>query len=345
MSAACTPAHDWFSNVLTGGLILGLCISYAPQHYRIISKGSSEGFSPWFLLLGSTSSASGMLNMVVMQQAVIKCCRFYSSLDCLETIAGVIQVGTQWFLFTIILVLYLIYFPPHLKYVTLDIDADESRPSERSDSWRLSVILSWIVFIHLSVFSLVQRSLAFCTFVTFLLLLSSPSGPSGVVRSQLSIWATFLGVSSAVLAALQYTPQIAHTYRLQLVGALSIPMMLIQTPGGVIMVISIMIRGRWIMFLVAAIMQGILLVMCLCWKVRQRRLHIDDFGHPLRDSPLPPLPITSGLGDGESVAEDSMEEDVISITPEEAERSPLLNNRKRRKISRRKWWSKWLGTR
>ncbi len=34
-----------------------------PKHYRIINKGSSEGFSPWFLLLGATSSAAGMLNM------------------------------------------------------------------------------------------------------------------------------------------------------------------------------------------------------------------------------------------------------------------------------------------
>ena len=56
------------------------------------------------------------------------------------------------------LVLYILYFPPHLKYVTLDIDADESRPSERvntnlkSDTWRLSIILSWIVLFHLSVF-------------------------------------------------------------------------------------------------------------------------------------------------------------------------------------------------
>ena len=33
------------------------------KHFRIISKGSSEGFSPWFLLLGATSSAAGMLNM------------------------------------------------------------------------------------------------------------------------------------------------------------------------------------------------------------------------------------------------------------------------------------------
>ena len=75
-----------------------------------------------------------------------------------------------------------------------------------------------------------------------MLLLSLPSDPSGAVRSQLSTWATFLGLSSAVLAALQYAPQIAHTYRIKLVGALSIPMMLIQTPGGFIMVVSIMIR-------------------------------------------------------------------------------------------------------
>lgn len=83
---------------------------------------------------------------------------------------------------------------------------------------------------------------AFCTFVTFILILNSPADPSGSARKQLSLWATFLGVSSAILAALQYAPQIAHTYRLKLVGALSIPMMMIQTPGGFIMVISIMIR-------------------------------------------------------------------------------------------------------
>jgi hypothetical protein len=56
------------------------------------------------------------------------------------------------------LVLYIIYFPPHLKYVTLDIEGNDLQPPERvktnlkSDSWRLSVLLSWIVVIHLSVF-------------------------------------------------------------------------------------------------------------------------------------------------------------------------------------------------
>ncbi len=87
------------------------------------------------------------------------------------------------------------------------------------------------------------KTRAFCTFVTFVLILDSPADPSGSARTQLSLWATFLGVSSAVLAALQYAPQIVHTYRLKLVGALSVPMMMIQTPGGFIMAVSIMIRS------------------------------------------------------------------------------------------------------
>ncbi|KIJ90352.1 hypothetical protein K443DRAFT_116712, partial [Laccaria amethystina LaAM-08-1] len=49
-------------------------------------------------------------------------------------------------------------------------------------------------------------------------------------------------VSSALLAAIQYAPQLLHTYKAKVVGALSIPMMLIQSPGAVLMVLSIALR-------------------------------------------------------------------------------------------------------
>jgi len=55
--------HDWFNDLLTFGLCCGLIISYLPQHYRIIHAKSSEGFSPVFLLLGTTSAASTLFNM------------------------------------------------------------------------------------------------------------------------------------------------------------------------------------------------------------------------------------------------------------------------------------------
>ena len=93
---------------------------------------------------------------------------------------------------------------------------------------------------------------------------------------------------------LQYIPQLVQTYRSRLVGALSIPMMCIQTPGGVLMVLSIVLRPgtnwtSWITFAVAAILQGLLLAMCLIWKVKQHKAGMDDFGRPIATDERTPL--------------------------------------------------------
>ncbi|OBZ66346.1 Uncharacterized protein C4C5.03 [Grifola frondosa] len=328
MSDTCIPHHDYATNLLTGLLCLGLTISYLPQHWRIFAAKSSEGFSPWFLLLGSTSSASGMLNIIVMQWSIIKCCRVLSIGSCVESIAGVFQLTLQWFLFTVILVLYMLYYPSHLKYTGLDVDLHDNRPPHhmktpvRSEGWRLSIILSWVVFIHI----------ALITFVTFFLLSTSPSPDPNQRSPQISLWATFLGVSSAVLAAMQYAPQLVHTYRLKLVGALSIKMMLIQSPGAVFMVLSIALRPgtnwtTWIPYAVAGLMQGSLLIMCLFWHARQHRLGVDDFGNPLITSE----PNSSIIRGPESAAhiEDALGDDVGSDVRgvEADEDTPLLAKR------------------
>lgn len=78
--------------------------------------------------------------------------------------------------------------------------------------------------------------------MTTFLLATITWSPDDSIPHQISSWATFLGVTSAILATIQYAPQILHTYRMKLVGALSIPMMLIQTPGGFLVVISIVLR-------------------------------------------------------------------------------------------------------
>lgn len=58
------------------------------------------------------------------------------------------------------LVLYLIYFPPHLKFVQLP--QQQANPTEplltpslsnvKSDDWRLAVTLAWVVAIHMYAF-------------------------------------------------------------------------------------------------------------------------------------------------------------------------------------------------
>lgn len=71
------------------------------------------------------------------------------------------------------------------------------------------------------------------------------------------------------------------------------------------------------MYAVSAVMQACLLAMCLAWKVRQRRLGIDDFGRPLGEGAQATVEETTGE-----------EEDRVSVVIEgdEATRedTPLL---------------------
>lgn len=93
----------------------------------------------------------------------------------------------------------------------------------------------------------------------------------------LSLWANILGVMAAALAAVQYLPQIWTTYHLKHVGSLSIPMMCIQTPGGLLFAASLFGRlgsrgwSTWAIYLLTACMQGTLLGMALYYEVAARR--------------------------------------------------------------------------
>ena len=79
---------DWMTFTISLGLAFGIVLSYLPQvplpsnrqankqHYRIINRKSSEGISPYFLLLGGTSSSSAFLNILILQKEILACCRF-----------------------------------------------------------------------------------------------------------------------------------------------------------------------------------------------------------------------------------------------------------------------------
>ncbi|GBE83663.1 hypothetical protein BKA93DRAFT_816135 [Sparassis latifolia] len=353
MSETCVPHHDYAANLLTGFLCIGITISYLPQHLRIILTKSSEGFSPWFLLLGSTSSASAMLNIIVMQWGIVKCCRVLSFGNCVESVAGIFQVFLTWFLFVLILVLYMIYYPRHLKYAELDVDMHDNRPPHHiktpvpNDEWRLSIILSWVVFLHI----------LFITFVTFLLLSTKPSPDPSRRSTQISLWATFLGVTSAALATLQYLPQLTKTYRLKLVGALSIKSMLMQSPGAVLMVLSVALRPdtnwtTWLVYAVAGILQGALLIMCICWRVRQRRLGIDDFGNPLASLDTDsPADVTRGPDGGmplevavDVAVEADLRDDLVEAVAVEgaSEMTPLLARKSQSEGEEEQSGSRWF---
>ncbi|BEI85155.1 hypothetical protein CcaverHIS002_0505560 [Cutaneotrichosporon cavernicola] len=299
----CPSHHDPYTLTLSILLCTGLVISYLPQHYRIISTGTSEGLSPWFLLLGATSSASGMLNLLILQWPLFQCCRVVSGGQCAESLLRFVQVGLQWLLFSIILALYIIYFPrtPRMRPLALQgqpqldygatrgnaVDAETPSPAtvgefrklrEQNDrEWRTAKGVAWAVCLHLTLL----------TTLTFVLLDKLPT--TVPPQKPLRLLATFCGLSATALAVCQYAPQIVKTANAGLVGALSIGTMLIQVPGSIVFCISIMLGENtdwtsWMPYAVTGLMQACLLIICLFWKKRQRWLGIDDFGNPLPSS-------------------------------------------------------------
>lgn len=149
------------------------------------------------------------------------------------------------------LVLFLIFFP-----------RDESLAEETSANpggWRTALTVSFICLLH---------GLA-TVVVSGAIVISRPDS--------LATWANVLGVGATVLAAIQYLPQIWTTYRLRHVGSLSIPMMVIQTPGSFLWAGSLAARlgpegwSTWGIFIVTGCLQGCLLGLGIYFEIEARK--------------------------------------------------------------------------
>ncbi|KAL2070502.1 hypothetical protein VTL71DRAFT_13528 [Oculimacula yallundae] len=244
---------DYFNLTLSILILLGILVSYLPQHYRIVSRGTSEGISPWFILLGTTSGTSAFANILVLpaSRADVACCKTVSTFECAAGLLGIAQVGVQWFCFSIILLLFLVFFPRGPKLPSND--------AEKPYTWRTAVAVAFLCLLHGLLVIIVSATL----------MLSRPH--------HLGTWANALGIMATILAAIQYLPQIWMTWRLGHVGSLSIPMMLIQTPGSFVWSASLAARlgvegwSTWGVFLVTGCLQGCLLVMGICFEIKARR--------------------------------------------------------------------------
>lgn len=84
-------------------ILLGLLVSYLPQHYRIISRGTAEGISPYFVLLGTTSATAGFANILTVppSRAAMSCCKEIESFECAAGMLGIAQLGAQWLCFSL----------------------------------------------------------------------------------------------------------------------------------------------------------------------------------------------------------------------------------------------------
>lgn len=83
---------------LAAFILVGILVSYLPQHLKIISRRSSEGLSPWWVLLGGLSSIAAIGNILVLprSRSDMACCKQVSGGECAAALLGVAQIGFQW---------------------------------------------------------------------------------------------------------------------------------------------------------------------------------------------------------------------------------------------------------
>ncbi|KIW94221.1 uncharacterized protein Z519_05537 [Cladophialophora bantiana CBS 173.52] len=275
-------------------ILVGILISYLPQHIRIIRLRSSFGLSPYFVLLGTTSGTCAFANILVLprSRADIACCREVDEFACLAGLLGIAQVGVQWCCFGVILLLFLIFFPRReLPSAPLDddvvngFDSDPPEYSATADiphikeaaplapSYRTALIVVAICVLHAAVTAI----------LSFYFIYAAPH----LAQS----WANFLGILSTVLASIQYFPQIYTTFTLKRVGSLSIPMMCIQTPGSFVWAGSLAARlgpegwSAWGVYLVTGCLQGTLLVMGSYFEIVRRRKEKDELRRRMHYNP------------------------------------------------------------
>ncbi|KAI0008508.1 hypothetical protein F4779DRAFT_618493 [Xylariaceae sp. FL0662B] len=243
---------NFFISIL---IVIGIMLSYVTQHYRIISRGSSEGISPYWVLLGVTSANAQFGNILTLPQsrADVACCKEVSPFECTAGLLGIAQIGTQWICFAIILVLFLVFFRDKAEVGDGVVERDPDQPT-----WRTAIIVAAICFIHGLFIVIISAAIS----------LGAPS--------HLGAWANILGIMAAALAAIQYLPQIWTTYHLKHAGSLSILMMCIQTPGGFLFAGSLAARlgwggwSSWGVYVLTAVMQGILLIMAISYEWSSR---------------------------------------------------------------------------
>lgn len=222
-------------------LALGIFGSYVPQHVKIIKRRSSEGLSPEYLFCGVVSAFAAFLNIVIVSSDARSCClhgglTFWQCSNSLISLAQISLQSVGCFLIMILCV-----------YVTRDSVIEYKKDFKDLVKfyhyWGLFCFVSVVVMFYIWIF---QHQL-------------------------LMPFADLMGIISTTMALIQFFPQLYKTYQVKHPGTLSIPTMILQTPGGFFWTYSMYSQpnSKWstyLPYLTSAILQGTLLVMCLYFQ-------------------------------------------------------------------------------
>lgn len=76
-------------------ILAGVAVSYAPQIYKIIKKRSSYGLNALTLAAASFANSAILMNAVLLQWDIFRCCAHQDSFVCAEKVMGIVIISTQ----------------------------------------------------------------------------------------------------------------------------------------------------------------------------------------------------------------------------------------------------------
>ncbi|KAK5955671.1 hypothetical protein OHC33_003312 [Knufia fluminis] len=229
-------AHpDYINFVFSILILLGILLSYLPQHHRIISRKSSFGLSPYFVLLGTTSGTCQFANILTLpgSRADMACCRD-------DGVSG--------------LFLFLIYFPRATPGTT-----NPAKDADKQPSFKTAVIVAWICIAHafvtaiISIYFTLAHPAGLQSWANFLGILSTVLA---VIQYFPQIWTTYLLKRVASLSIPMMCIQTPGSF----VWAASLASRL-----------GVEGWSAWGVYVVTGCLQGTLLVMGVIYELRWRR--------------------------------------------------------------------------
>ncbi|OAL34275.1 hypothetical protein AYO20_06531 [Fonsecaea nubica] len=231
-----------------------LLICYIPQWGRIVARRSAEGLSTYYILLGSLSGVCAVGNiMMLLSSAVdIGCCRTNTRFACVSGLLGMLQ--RNHYLLADLLsrdFAELLVQPFHTITV-------RSRPHIRraKRAWKVLVAACSFAFAVLMVSAIILHRFPWYA----------------------QAWADILGIAVAVFACIQWIPQVRTTWHLGHLRSLSPVSICLTAPYiwifGINMMIRVGLKGwsAWIVYVLVGTMQIVLIVLAICFAVRDRRL-------------------------------------------------------------------------
>lgn len=237
---SCT-AEPIYSYVLGIFLCIGGSISYIPQYLSLIKSKQHKGISELSLFILCTGSAALAANSFILNWYKFECydnCNFWL---CTANLLSLFQI----------IIGFIMCLPLYLIFIRLKI-----RSSSKRIIYDLKYVLVHVIFVLV---------------IVIVGLVEKLKNENSQNFFRISAW-ILGGVISPICNLIVWLPQIVKLFQTKDPGSLSLAMMVIQTPGNLVIIIFQILYHQsittWITYCVTFVEQLIILIMLIYFKCK-----------------------------------------------------------------------------